>query len=450
MKNVTKDMTEGSPVKHILGFAVPMLMGLLFQQFYSMVDAIAVGKWIGLDALSAVGSTGAVSFMIIGFCTGVCSGFAIPIAQKFGSKDYSSLRKFMANSIWLSVILSIVMTIIVCIFCMDILEIMQTPTEIINDAYTYIFIIFLGIPVTYLYNLLSGIIRSMGDSRSPVFFLILSALLNVILDIVSIKVFNMGVEGPAIATVISQGVSGLLCLLFIRKKFDILHLSKEEWFFDMEYIKPLLKIGVPMGLQYSVTAIGSVICQASVNILGTAAVAAVTAVNKINMFFICAHEALGVTMATYAGQNTGAKKPERIKQGLKSAIITGFIYSFSVAFIILFFGKSIITLFIDSSETEIIAMAHNMLIINSFSYFLLTLVNTVRFSIQGMGYSIFAIIAGVLEMIGRSAAAFAVVYFGYSAVCFASPLAWLLADFFLIPAFFICLKRVSKTKVNVE
>ncbi len=446
MKNVTKDMTEGSPVKHILGFAIPMLMGLLFQQFYSMVDAIAVGRWIGLDSLSAVGSTGAVSFMIIGFCTGVCSGFAIPIAQKFGSKDYSSLRKFVANSAWLSVILSIVMTIIVCIFCMDILEIMQTPTEIIDEAYTYIFIIFLGIPVTYLYNLLSGIIRSMGDSRSPVFFLTLSAILNIILDIVSIKVLNMGVEGPALATVISQGVSGLLCLVFIIKKFDILHLSKEEWFFDMQYVKPLLKIGIPMGLQYSVTAIGSVICQASVNILGTAAVAAVTAVNKINMFFICAHEALGVTMATYAGQNTGAKQPERIKQGLKSAVIIGFIYSFAVAFIILFFGKSIIQLFIDSSETEIISMAHNMLIINSFSYFLLTLVNTVRFSIQGMGYSIFAITAGVLEMIGRSAAAFAVVYFGYWAVCFASPLAWLLADFFLIPAFFICIKRISEPK----
>ncbi len=441
---MTKNMTQGSPTKLILGFALPMLMGLLFQQFYSMADTIIVGRWLGIDALSAVGSTGAINFMIIGFCTGVCSGFAIPVAQKFGSKDENALRKFFANAIWLSIFLATVMTILVCVFCMDILEIMQTPSDIIEEAYEYIFIIFLGIPMTYLYNLLSGVIRSLGDSKSPVIFLTISAVLNIVLDIFMIVVLKMGVDGAAWATVISQGVSGLLCLIFIVKKFDILHLSEEEWKFDFSYIKILFSIGVPMGLQYSVTAIGSVICQTSVNILGKSAVAAVTAGNRINSFFICAHEALGVTMATYTGQNIGAGETERVKKGLKSSVIIGFIYSFTMAVIILFFGKWIIQLFIESTEVEVISQAHQLLIVNSFSYFLLVLVNTVRFSIQGMGYSMFAITAGILEMIGRSAMAFLVTYWGYTAVCFASPFAWLLADFFLVPAFFYCIKRVKE------
>ena len=183
---VTKDMTQGSPVKHILGFAMPMLLGLLFQQFYSMVDTIIVGKWLGVDALAAVGSTGSINFMIIGFCMGVCSGFAIPVAQKFGSRDYVSLRKFVANSIWVSVIFAVIMTALVCVLCMPILKWMKTPDDIIQGAYDYIYVIFLGIPATYLYNLLSGIIRSLGDSKTPVYFLILSSLINIVLDIVSI------------------------------------------------------------------------------------------------------------------------------------------------------------------------------------------------------------------------------------------------------------------------
>lgn len=253
-------MTSGSPVKLILSFAVPLLLGMLFQQFYSMVDTIIVGKSLGVDQLVGVGSTGAINFMIIGFCNGVCSGFAIPIAQSFGAKDYKRLRKFVANAAWLSIAFAAVMTVVVCVLCRQILFWMDTPENIFEYAYSYIFIIFLGIPATYLYNL-SGIIRSLGDSRTPVIFLVISAMLNIIFDLLAILVLHMGVAGAAWATVLSQLISGILCFLYMRKQYDILRFEKDEIKFEGRQAIILCNMGIPMGLQYSITAIGSVILQ---------------------------------------------------------------------------------------------------------------------------------------------------------------------------------------------
>lgn len=445
MKNKTKSLTVGSPTKLILSFAVPMLLGLLFQQFYNMADAIIVGKWLGVEALAAVGSVGSINFMVVGFCIGVCSGFAIPVAQCFGAEDFSRLRKFVANSVWLSVLFAGVMTVTVCIFCRPILEIMKTPTNIIDDAYKYIFAIFLGIPVTYLYNLLSGIIRALGDSKSPVYFLLISSVINIVLDIVSIGVFGMGVLGPAVSTVISQAISGILCLVYIIKKFEVLHVKKHEWKIDKSCIMPLLSAGLPMGLQYSITAIGSVILQTSVNTLGSDYVAAVTAGGKVSMFFCCPFDALGGTMATFAGQNIGAKKPTRIKRGIRSAIAIGAVYSVLAAVVLCLFGDTIALLFMDSDNVAILASVQKFLTVNSLSYILLALVNIVRFCIQGMGYSSLSIVSGVSEMIARGVMGFVLVpMFGYAAVCFANPLAWLMADMFLIPAFIYCFKRKKR------
>lgn len=444
-KSSIKDMTQGNPTKLIIGFAFPMLLGYLFQQFYSMVDTIIVGKWLGVSSLAAVGSTGSINFMIIGFCMGVCSGFAIPVAQKFGSKDYHALRKFVANSVWVSVVFAAVMTVVVCLFCMDILRVMKTPSDIIQEAYDYIFVIFLGIPVTYLYNLLAGIIRALGDSKTPVYFLILSSVINIVLDIVSIGVLHMGVAGPAWATVISQGASGLLCLFYMIKKFEILHIQKDEWTYDGSYVKTLCGMGVPMGLQYSITAIGSVLLQVAVNGLGSLAVAAITAGNKISMFFCCPYDALGGTMATYAGQNVGAKKIDRIHQGIKAATVIGVVYSVAAFVILAIFGKQMALLFLEADEVGVISQVHMFLIIISAAYILLTIVNVFRFCIQGMGYSAFAILAGVCEMVGRTIVGFGFVpVFGYVAACFASPVAWVLADAFLIPAYFSCIKKLKK------
>ena len=285
MKNTTvKDMTSGSPAKLILGFFVPMVFGLLFQQLYNMVDTIIVGKYLGVEALASVGSTGSINFMIIGFCMGVCNGFAIPVAQKFGEKNFSQLRRFAANGAWLSIGFASVMTVVVCALCRRILQWMNTPADIIDGAYSYIFVIFMGIPATYLYNMVSGIIRSLGDSRTPLFFLIMSSLINVVLDLFTIVVLKMGVAGAAWATVTAQAVSGILCLIYMVKHFEILHMTREEAAPRAGIMKILCGIGIPMGLQYSITAIGSMILQVAVNGLGSMAVASMTAATKISIF----------------------------------------------------------------------------------------------------------------------------------------------------------------------
>lgn len=445
MKSAVKDLTQGNPMKLILGFAVPMLLGLLFQQFYSMVDAIVVGKWIGVGALASVGATSSINFMINGFCTGICTGFAIPVAQRFGAGDMKSMRKFVANIVWTAAVIGSILTVVVCLLCRNILVWMRTPADIIDGSYSYIFWIFLGIPVTILYNLVAGIIRALGDSTTPVVFLILAALLNIVLDIVSVVMIGTGVEGPAIATVISQAVSGVLCLIYMKKKFAILHMEEGEWSPDFRYIGTLLSSGVPMGLQYSITAIGSVILQASVNELGSAAVASVTAGGKVNLFFTCPFDALGGTMATWAGQNVGAGKPERVHKGLMNALLLGAVYSVLACAFLSFFGKNVALLFLDSGEAEILTNAQTFLRVNSAAYLLLLCVNVFRFCIQGMGYSLFAILAGVFEMVARSVMGFGFVpKFGFFAVCFANPLAWLMADLFLIPAYALCLRRVKR------
>lgn len=436
-KNKIQDMTVGNPMSLILGFSLPMLMGLLFQQFYSLVDTIIVGKCIGVNALAAVGSTGSISFLIIGFCTGVCSGFSIPVAQRFGAKDFSGLRRFVANAIWLSIIFSTVMTFFVVIFCRHILHIMNTPSDIIEQAYIYIVIIFWGIPITYLYNLTSGIIRSLGDSKTPVYFLLMASVINIALDLLFIIIFHMNVEGAAIATVISQLIAGLSCLIYMMQKFSILKINKEEAHWDSHYVVSLCNMGIPMGLQYSITAIGSVILQTSVNGLGSNSVASVTAATKISSFIVCPFDALGATMATYGGQNVGAKQLIRVKKGLRSCVALGAIYSVFALFTLFIFSKQLLLIFLNASQTEIIAKAHYLLLVNASFYFSLALVNIVRFLIQGMGFSKFAILSGVFEMIARSFIGFVMVpLLGFRAVAFASPIAWILADCFLIPAFF--------------
>lgn len=444
-KQATKDMTSGSPMKLILGFMIPLLFGNLFQQFYNLVDTIIVGQFLGVDALAGVGATGSLNFLIIGFCIGVCSGFSLPVAHTFGAKDYKALKRLYANSIWLSVIFAVVMTFITVIYCKPILRIMQTPENIIDDAYAYIIIIFIGIPATYLYNLLSSMIRALGNAKAPLVFLLISASVNIILDLVCILCFHLGVAGAAYATVISQLVSGICCIIYIVKKVDILHLEKREWQWDGNLAKELCNTGVPMGLQFSITAIGSVILQTAVNTLGSVAVASVTAASKISMFLCCPFDAMGATMATYGGQNAGAYKLDRLHQGMKSCILLGAVYSLIALGIDFLFSKSLLLLFMDAGETEIIAGAQKFLLINIIFYFPLALVNIVRYMIQGMGFSKFAVLAGIFEMAARTLAGVLLVpVFGFTAACYSNPLAWIFADIFLIPAYFSVWKKMKR------
>lgn len=446
---MTKDLTEGKPLKLILKFAISLLFGLLFQQFYSVIDTMIVGKFLGADALAAVGSTGSVNFLVNGFCIGVCSGFAIPVAQQFGAKKESELRKFVANAAWLSILFAVIMTILTTVLCRTILEVMRTPDDIINEAYSYIFVIFAGIPATFLYNMLAGIIRSLGDSKTPVVFLALSSVINIILDVVFIYFLNTGVAGAAYATVISQLISGICCFFFMRKKYEILKITKEEWKFDSHYAFLLCSMGIPMGLQYSITAIGSVVLQSAVNTLGTAYVSAMTAASKLSIFFCCPFEAMGTTMATYGGQNVGAGKIDRLGKGLKACVMLGAVYSVIAFVIYLFFTPQLSLLFLDASETELIANAKMFLISNGMFYFALALVNIVRFMIQGIGFSSLAVFAGVFEMVARTVVGFVFVpKLGYQAACFANPAAWIMADIFLVPAYFYCVNKLKKRMKN--
>ena len=375
---------------------------------------------------------------------GVCNGFAIPVAKAFGAQDESSLRKYVANSVWLAILFSLVTTIIVCVLCRQILIWMGTPSDIFEDSYAYIFVIFLGIPVVYLYNLLSGILRSLGDSKTPLYFLIISSLLNIVLDLIAILVLDMGVGGAAWATVISQGISGILCLLYMMKNYSILKIKKEEWVPNGQLMKTLCMMGVPMGLQYSITAIGSVILQTAVNSLGSMAVAAITAGNKINMIFCCPFDAMGSTMATYAGQNVGAGKFDRVTDGAKACSIMAIIYSVISCIILSAFGETLALIFVNKAEVEVIKNAALLLKYTSLFFFPLALVNIVRFSIQGMGFGNLAMFAGVCEMIARGMVGFVFVpTFGYTAACFAGPVAWIMADLFLIPAYFYVLKKLK-------
>lgn len=441
----TKDLTVGSPLKLIIGFSIPIFFGMLFQQFYSVVDTIIVGQTLGVEALAAVGATGSITFMVVGFCNGIASGFAIPVAQRFGAKDEKGLKRAIANSIYLSIAFSVVITLLVTHYCRNILEFMNTPSDIMEGAYAYLIVIFWGIPVTFFYNLFSGIMRSLGDSKTPVVFLVIASVINIVLDIVLILTFKMGVEGAAYATVISQFAAALGSGIFMIKKYLVLHMSKDERKADAQCMMQLCYMGLPMGLQYSITAVGSVILQTAVNGLGSVAVASTTSGCKIACFFLVMFDALGSTMATYGGQNVGAKRLDRVTKGLFTACAIGMIYSVFASILLVLLGDKLALLFVDPSETEIIANVVTYLKIESGFYMLLTLVNCIRFMIQGMGFSMFAVLAGVMEMIARAATAFFLVpVLGYAGACMASPVAWILADIFLIPAFFYVRKKLQQ------
>lgn len=446
MKRTVKDMTVGSPTKHILGFAIPMLLGTLFQQFYSMVDTIVVGQWIGTEALAGVGSTGSINFLILGFCSGVSSGFAIPIAQRFGGKNFKSLRSYVANALWASLLLILPLTAIVSLLTRPILDLMQTPPEIYEYAYGYIFVIFLGIPITHAYNLLAGIMRALGDSKTPVYFVMVATVINVALDLLSVCVLHMGVEGPAIATLISQAVAALLCFLYIRKNFEVLRFEKGEWNIVWRRVGVLYSMGIPMGLQYSITAIGTVVLQASVNMLDWTASAAKAAADKLYGFVACPLDTVAITMATYVGQNVGCGNLKRVDQGLRSSMIISGCYSVFAFLVILFFGKPLAMLFIKEGEEVILADTYMMSVIVTSAFLLLSVVNNFRLTIQGMGFGAFSIFSGLSEMVARALIGFAFVpVFGFIAACFAGPLAWVFASAFLIPAYFFCRKRLKRS-----
>ena len=439
---MTNDLTQGKPLPLILSFTIPLALGALFQQCFSVVDTIIVGKCISVDALAAVGSTNSLNFLIIGLVTGSCCGMAIPISQRFGAKDWSNLRRYVFNAVYVCLFLTAVLTAVTAVYTRQMLQLMRTPENIMEDAYRYIVTIFYGIGGIFLYQMCACVIRAMGDSRTPVFFLVLACLINIVLDLLFILVFHMGVFGAALATVISQTLSGLACLFYILHSLYMLKPEAGEAAFSPRHIRDLFVMGVPMGLQYTITAIGSVVLQSAVNTLGSSIVAAVTAGSKVSIFFTCVLESLGTAMATYAGQNMGARKFDRIRTGMLLAMLIGTVYSLLSFGILKLTGGWLVQMFVDAEEAAVIEHAATFLGWNSLFYVLLNPIFIYRFGLQGLGYSGFSMFAGVAEMFARSLVAFGLVpVWGFLGVCLANPAAWLAADLFLIPAFSAKLKR---------
>jgi len=429
---MTKDMTSGNSLKLIISFCIPMIIGNLLQQLYSMVDAVIVGKCIDLNALAAVGATGSICFLVIGFATGVCSGFCILVSQEYGADNYSKMRKYVANSCWLCLIISIVLTVLTLALTRSLLELMKTPDDIIEQAYKYLLMIFAGLPVTIFYNLLASVLRALGDSRSPLIFLGIASVINIILDYVFIQFCNMGVSGAGLATVIAQGISTVFCFVYMRRKFDILSFEKDEIAFNGKDSVRLMSIGIPMALQYSITAIGSITLQTAINNLGTVYVAAVTAAQKIQMIAQGPMECLGTAMATYCGQNRGARKYNRISKGLRESMIVSVIYCILACGILVAFGRYISLLFIDKNDVDVIDHAMYYLKINSIMFPLLGILFIIRNSLQGLGYSLLPMMAGFTELIARVGVVVLLVgTYGYTGVCIASPVAWFMADILL-------------------
>ena len=440
-----QDMTTGSPIKRVLAFCAPLLIGNLFQQCYNLADSVLVGRILGVNSFAAVGSTGALNFLVLGFALGICSGFAIPVAQSFGAGDEDEVRRRTGQLVWLGLLFTGVITFIALVWTRDILHLTQTPPEIMEEAYRYIHIVFLGAGATILYNLTSGVLRALGDSRTPLYFLIGAALVNIVLDIAFMRLIGMGVEGAAFATVLSQLLSGIACLAYIWRRVPILHLKGEDLRPDVRRMCLIVAVGVPMGLQFSITAVGTIMVQSAVNGLGTAAVAAVSAGSKVHMLVSAPLDSCGVAMATYCGQNLGAKDLPRIRKGVQGITIAAFLFCAGAFCFNYFAGSAVASVFLDGASASILADVHTYLTANGMAYPMLAIIFIFRSGLQGMGFSNQAMAAGLAELLARALVAFGLVgRLGYLAVCLANPAAWLAADILLLTLYRVEMSRLER------
>ena len=444
---MTNDMTVGKPAKLVIQFIIPLLIGNIFQQLYSMVDTIIVGRFVGTQALAGVGSTGAINFFILGFASGMTSGFSVPIAQSFGAKDYKNVRHYVMMSAYLTIAVGFVMTILSVATLDELLRLTKTPDDIFIYAYNYMVIILMGLITNMAYNMTAGILRALGDTKTPLYFLIIASFLNIILDLIFILGFNMGASGAGVATILSQGLSAILCILYMYKKFDILKMHKKDLVYRNASASRLLYIGFPMAFQYSVIAIGSIMLQSVVNSLGTIYVASYTVCCRIEQLAIQPFSTLGIASTTYTGQNLGAGKIDRIRDGMKQMTIIGIIIAILCSAIILIFNIPLINLFISDTTNKMDIIKYvRLYLIWACSFFIpLMLLISYRGAIQGMSDAITPMISGFIELIGRvSTAVFLSPFIGYLAVCLACPAAWLGAALLLVPAYFVKIKKLEK------
>ena len=444
---MVKSMTEGKPLPLILQFALPLLIGNLFQQTYNIVDAAIVGRYLGTEALASVGASSSVQFLVLGFCIGICCGFAIPIAQRFGAKDYRLMRVYLFHGAVLSAAAAVILTLICAVFCPQILHLLSTPENIYAGAYQYLLIIFLGIPFNLLYNLLSCVLRAVGNSRTPFLFLAVATALNILLDLVCILGLHWGVAGAAAATIAAQAVSGLLCLFYILRKVPLLHIKREECQMDGHVTKIMFAMGVPMGLQYSITAIGSMVMQSANNSLGSVYVSAFTAAMRIKQFAMCPFDAIATGVSTFCGQNLGAKKPDRIKKGIRQGVMVGVLYGLCAGLVLIFFGRSLSLLFVSKSAVDVLDASGTYLRCLGYFFWSLGILNVCRMTTQGLGFSGRAVFSGAVEMAARIFVSLAFVpVFHFGAICYADQSAWISACLYIVPVCIGCVTKISKSQ----
>ena len=435
---MTKDMTKGKPIWLILGFCIPMVFGNVLQQFYNLADTAIVGHCLDSNALAAIGLTGAICFLVIGFAQGLCTGLSIPVAQAYGAGDLKEMRRCMVNAAYIAAAVTVVLTVLTLTFCKPLLHLIDTPDDLMASSESYLRAIFAGLAATVLYNLLAGYLRAMGDSTTPLLFLAVSSVLNIGLDFATIQFLHLGVMGAGLATVISQGISALLCLYFMYRKFPVLTFERDEFALRWDLIGKLCGVSLPMAFQFSITGIGTIIMQAAINSFGAAVIGSVSTAQKIQMVVMGPMESMGITMATYCGQNLGAKRIDRIREGLRSSIFTTLLYSVLAYAFSFFLGQYFVYVFLkqdDPNFAVILDLAVEYLRISGLFYPILAVLFVLRNGLQGMGYSFLPMSAGIVELIARTIAAFTLVKaFQFTGICLASPAAWVAADILLISA----------------
>lgn len=450
-------LTEGKIFTPILLFFIPVMLGNVFQQFYSLVDSIIVGQYLGRLAFSGVGATSSLSFLVIGFSTGLTSGFAIKTSQFYGAKDEEQMKRSVATSYILCIIIGILLTLVAVLCTTPLLKMMQTSDSLFPYAHDYLITIFLGLGATIFYNMISFLLRSIGDSRSPLYFLLISSIINIVLDIVFISIFHMGVSGAGYATFIAQLVSGMISFIYMWKKYPILRVKREHFHFSFDFAMEHLRIALPMALQFSIIAIGLMIQQAAVNHLDAlynptrpdylidGYATAYSAANKIDSFALQILSSLGTTMATFCGQNYGARNYERIKKGFKVSTIFGTILCVILGAIMILFGAPMIRIFSSDIEETIMGYAKTYLIIQGSLYFFVMLIYVYRSSLQGLGLSSITVVAGILELAMRALTCiFFTQFLGWIGVGFSNPAAWIGSDVVLLIATIYYMKKFSK------
>lgn len=448
------DMTKGSPFKLIVKFIIPVLLGNIFQQLYNMADTIIVGRCVGMDALAAVGATGTIMFLVLGFSTGLTTGFTVITSQRFGAKDEKGVRVSVFNAMFLSLIVAVVMTALSVSIMPWLLNTMNTPSDIWQMSYDYISTICKGLIFTLLYNILASLLRAVGNSKVPLYFLIISATLNIGLDLLLIRGFSMGVKGAALATIISQGVSGILCLIYTIKTVKILVPSSDERHIDRQCISNQLSVGIPMALQFSITAVGTIMVQSALNLFGSVVVASYTAANKATQLATLPYSALGVTMATYAAQNRGINDIKRIMKGVHVSSIMNSIYSviiYAVAWLTLPYLMKLFISGVDVPFEEILSYGKTYLFVSGICFIPLGEIFIFRNAMQGCGFSFIAMVGGIVELVSRCVVAnIATAKGSYIGVCSADPITWLVTAVFLMIAYFCTVAKMDKNKAAFE